>query len=286
MHKLLHNKKLVIIVSLVLLVIISVGTAMILTAVSKKPVQPLTDVSAQQIVQSYRDAYTASNVQKNYTEQKDSFKNSALEYTSSTAPYTLGTVATNRVTYSKSTTETANAPATLVDTTESFLVSQGLTKSTSTTATGSSQILYDGTLSACQITTFDATTDKTVGDKPAAFALGCADKKSITAEYNNIDTLLALYKTKNSLPIVSHVSRSVVTNNDTPITVLYVSTTEAKTTSFTAYFVTVKDVPTYVGTQTFKLTDNKQTITQSAELIKALTDPTYGPFLSETIQKY
>jgi len=286
MHTLLHNKKLVIIISLVLLVAISALTTIGLSVIYKKTLQPPADVSAQQIIQSYRDTYTSSNVQKNYTEQKDSFKNAALEYTSNTEPYSLGTVATQRVTYTKSNTATDSAPSTLVPTAEAFLVSHGLTKSTSTSTTGSSQVLYDGTLSACQITTFDAVTDKTVGDKPAAFGIGCTDKKLIAAEYSTIDTLLTLYKKTNNLPTITHVSRSIVTSKDTHINVLYIATTAAKTTSFTAYFVDVKDATSYIGTQTSQLVDNKQTITRSDELTKGLTDPTYGAFLTETIQKY
>lgn len=286
MRTLLHNKTLVITASLVLLIAISSITVIVLSAISQKKIHPITDVSAQQIIQSYRDTYTASLVQKNYAEQKESFKNAVLEYSSSTQPYSIGTIATQRVTYSKSNTDTDNTPTTLVPDAEAFLVSKGLTKSASTNTAGSSQVLYDGALSTCQITIFDAVTDKTVGDKPAAFGIGCTDKKSIAAEYSTINALLTLYKKTNTLPTVTHISRSIVTNNVTPITVLYIATTEAKTTSFTAYFVDAKDATNYIGTQTSKLIDNKQIITQSDELTKALTDPTYGAFLTETIQKY
>lgn len=289
MHNLSTKKKISIIVgSIVLLVLAGAATTVVLsTVLPKKSDQAANNTaSAKQIIQSYSDTYTAGNLQKQYTQQKDGLKNSLIDYNANGAAYATQIAATSAVTYVLNDAKATDSSAVLVSDAEALLVTQGLTKGATTTTNTDSRILYDGRLSACQITTFKAIKNAIV-NSPAAFGIGCVDKKSVAAEYSAIDTLLSLYKKTNNLPTVTRVIRNVATNKTTPVTSLYIATNDTKQTSFRAYYVSVNSQQTYIGTQTVPApTATDHAIVQSSDLKTALANPTYGAFLTQTIEKY
>jgi len=286
MKDLLRSKKFLLISgSAVVVIAISVVTALVLSSYLHRAPEVL-NVPAHQIMTTYTSTYTADNLRKNYAEQKNNPRNNILEYTASDAPYALQVTATDSVTYSKKDPKAVDSSADLVATAETFLTTQGMKKTLYATTDASSQTTYTSDVSFCQITTFKAVTDNKVANIPAAFGIGCTSKEAITAKYNDINTLLTQYRGTSNEPVITHISRTVVGNSTTPVTVLYISTNETKMPNIRAYFVSTKDKPTYVGTETVSAANTDQKSVRSAELIKAMADPGYGAFLTQVLEKY
>lgn len=291
MHNLSTKKKVLLIVgSFVLLAAISVVTALVLSiGLSKQSdSEASVKIPADQIIQSYRTAYTAGNLQRAYVEQTDSLKNGIITYapTSGTS-YATQLPASNSITYVRNDTKDIPIPPVLISDAEAFLATQGLTKDTSTLTNTTAQILFNGATSVCQITTFKVVTDSTIFNSPAAFGIGCTDKKAVTDEYSAIDSLLTLYKATDSVPAMTQANRHIVQNETTPITILSVTPSDVATGSIRAYFVSIEGQQKFVGTQSIPAPSaTDRTVIQSAEFKAALVDPAYGTLLSQTIEKY
>jgi len=280
----MNKKPLIIATSIVIVLAIGIATALLLMISSKNSeTTVITPLRAQEVIQTYDRLYTDSNLRVGYLGQKSSMKNGSIEYTSGEKPYNIQLPAAHSLTYNQSATAKNGSIATLTTEAEAFLVSQGLAKGSSVATTSSSRVLYVGPLSTCQVTSFQAITNSSVANIPAAFGIGCTDTKNITDEYASIEALLALYKKSNDSATISHINRATVEHDQTPITILYISTGDTK---LRAYFVTLDKTPTFIGTQSVPVADGDQVIKQSVAFTTALANPIYGTFLAQTIEKY
>jgi len=288
MHNLSRTKKLLLVItaSIVVIAAVSAATLFVLTTYLKKPSQDITPVTAQQIIESYQQTHSADNLAAHYAKQDNSTKNVIIDYSASDAPYDLQLDATHSVTYSKDDPTATDAVASLTTNAETFMTNHGLTKTTSIVTTSSTQALYDGALSVCQVTSFPAVTNSEVANIPASFGIGCIDKTAVTSAYNDVNSLVALYRQTQTLPTITHVSRAVVNDEKTPITVLYISTDATKMTNFRAYFTSIDNQSTYLGTASVPAANSDQPSVRSAELVQSMADPRYGAFLTQLLEKY
>jgi len=288
MHNLSRTKKLLLVIttSVVVIIAVSVATIFVLSTYLKKPSQDITPVTAQQVIESYQQANSPENLAAHYAKQDNSTKNNIIDYSASDAPYDLQLVASHAVTYSKDDATVADNVAPLTANAETFMINHGLTKTTSTVTTTSTQAVYNGALSVCQVTSFPAVTNSKVANIPATFGIGCIDKTAVTTAYDDVNALVTLYKKTQTLPTVTHISRAVVNNEKTAITVLYISTDTTKVTNVRAYFVSVDNKTTYIGTASVPTANTDQPSVRSTELVQAMANPAYGAFLTQMLEKY
>lgn len=290
MHNLSKTKKLLLIIAISVVVIIAVGIATIFALPAptnlEKPSQNISPLTASQVIESYQQTNSQDTIAADYTEQDNSTRNNTIDYSTSAAPYDLQLVAAHSVTYSKVDSTATDNTALLTTNTEKFMTNHGLTKTASVATTTSTQALYEGTLSVCQFTSFQAITNSEVANIPATFGIGCIDKTAVTSAYDDVNNLVALYKQKQTAPTITSISRAVVDDKKTPITVLYISTDKTKVTNFRAYFVSIDNQPTYLGSASVPTANTDQPSVRSADLIQSMTNPTYGALLTQMLEKY
>lgn len=288
MHNLSKTKKLLLIITASTVVITAVGIATILAIPSylKKPIQDISPLTAQQVIESYQQTNSQDTIAADYTEQDNSTRNSTIDYSTSAAPYDLELVAAYSVTYSKVDGTAADNTALLAANAEIFMTNHGLTKTDSVATTTSTQALYEGTLSVCQFTSFPAITNSDVANIPATFGIGCIDNTTVTSAYDDVNSLVVLYRKTQTVPTITRISRAVVDNKKTPITVLYISTDKTKVTNLRAYFVSIDNQPTYLGSASVPTANTDQPSVRSTELTQSMASPTYGAFLTQMLEKY
>jgi len=271
-------------ISLGLLIVISIATVSTMYFLKSKNTATTNNIdntatpAPSEMIVKYIDSKII-NTSSDYTQKQDDPRLFPLLYKSDDKTYQIQINPIDYVEFYKKDSQSSGSSESIKNTTKDFLINIGF-KNTSNKDIGKlSYNTFDSSTTTCQFVSYSGA-ETTI----ASYRLSCVSKNTIAEEYAYTENLLDIYKQSNTLPEVTAITRTSVTEGNKEIAILYITTKDAKPSSFTLIFAAIDKSWSYVGSRQTQLIDSKESFNISPELTKAINDPKYGGFLLKYVK--
>lgn len=278
----LMKRLLVVVGAIIFVCVAGLGTVLVLkNIIPKKETGPAAVViKANEAVAMYSVPGSISGLSDNlYEQQLSTGENVPITYKLPDHAYTIAVSTPLNVLFYSKNTSAQDDIRSIQDQTAVFMQNKGYEK----VATGvkideasPSYATYASEGAVCQLVSSGTSTPQ---GSPASHLFACAEKATISKEYDAIEALLALYPSRQNTSFTQAV-RSTVTEKSKTLAVLRLTTKQKPPALL---FVSVNDSWSYVGNLSGGDSQSSAKYSMSADMMAKISDSKYDGFLTKNL---
>ena len=203
---------------------------------------------------------------------------SIITYKPSNSAYSVQISSADKVQFAKTNNSTAADLQLATNNGKTFLTAHKLVKLSDTSLTNSTVLTYDSQNAVCKLFGNLNPTKKT-----STYGLVCADQKTLSAEHDAIQTLLAIYQQAGGSADFKDVTRTTHTAGNKAISLLSINPQSSATPAYTLIFASIDAKWSYIGQRVTPSVDIKDSFVLPAKLKTAVNDPKYDGLLAQYV---